>query len=308
MHPPSYIDLQVNGAFGVDFNDDALTFEAFHGACQRLQADGVVGFLPTIITDSIESMCRRIRKISEFAKQDKMLEECILGIHVEGPFISPVSGFVGTHPAQHVRPASLSIALQLIDAGQGSVRMLTLAPEQDESGEVTDRMRREKVAVFAGHTDASRSQLQRGIDSGLVGFTHLGNGCAMQVHRHDNIIQRVLSLRGQLAITLIADGVHVPGWLLKSWIDILGYENCIVISDAMSAAGMPPGEYRISGQPIQVDSDRRTRHREHGYLAGSASTMSDMDRWIHHHLSIDELRCKHLFQKNAIDLLGRIGA
>ena len=85
-------------------------------------------------------------------------------------------------------------------------------------------------------------------------------------------MQRVLALREHLYITLIADGIHLPNWLLKSWLSIIGLDRSIVISDSMSAAGMPPGEFSIGGQRILVEPSRRTRHRDHGYLAGSAST------------------------------------
>ena len=272
-----YFDLQVNGAFGVDFNDDLLTLVQFEFACRQLAETGVVGFFPTVITDSIEKMCRRIKSIAGFVAAIPALQKWVRGIHVEGPFLSSQPGFYGTHPLHHIQPANIESALQLLDAGGGLVRMLTLAPEQDPNGDVIRRLRRENVVVFAGHTDASYETLQHSIDNGLVGFTHLGNGCVHQVNRHDNIAQRVLALKSQLIVTLIADGVHLPNWLLKSWLEIIGDNRSIIISDSMSAAGMPPGEYMIGGQPIQVDETRRTTHRDHGYLAGSASTMADME-------------------------------
>ncbi|MEQ1828462.1 MAG: N-acetylglucosamine-6-phosphate deacetylase, partial [Pirellula sp.] len=269
MQDVSYFDLQVNGAFGVDFNSDGLTYDDFAAACKCLEKDRVTQMLPTIITDSVDKMCERIGRIASFVERDASLKSLIRGIHVEGPFISRSPGYVGTHPIQHVREANLSDAMRLVEAGSGLVCLMTLAPEQDPLGTVTARLAKERIAVFAGHTDASRDQMVCTIQNGLVGFTHLGNGCAHQVSRHDNIIQRVLSLRKELSVTLIADGLHLPGWLLSSWIEIIGIDRCIVISDAMSAAGMPPGEYFIGGQPIQVDDSRRTTHRDHGYLAGS---------------------------------------
>jgi N-acetylglucosamine-6-phosphate deacetylase len=303
MHATSYIDLQVNGAFGVDLNDDELTYESFAFVCQRLASERVERFLPTIITDSIDRMCHRIKKIASFVERDSLLQRSIAGIHVEGPFISSQAGYVGTHPKQHVLEANVDDAMRLLDAGRGMVRMVTLAPEQDPTGGVVRRLSKERIVVFAGHTNASRDEICNAIDHGLVGFTHLGNGCAHQVERHDNIVQRVLSLRHQLKVTLIADGVHVPGWLLRSWIDILGTDRCIVISDAMSAAGMPPGEYSIGGQPIQVDVSRRTTHREHGYLAGSASTMQDMDRWMSSQFQYSKLEKERMLFANAKCLL-----
>ena len=298
-----YLDLQVNGAFGVDFNDDALTTDRFEHACQKLHESGVVGFLPTIITESIETMCRRIRNIVAILDANPKWNSIVRGLHIEGPFLSDKSGFFGTHPSQHIRKANESDAMKLLDAGSGRVRVVTLAPEQDADCFVLRRLHTEKVITFAGHTDASIEQLSRAIDAGLMGFTHLGNGCVQQVDRHDNIIHRVLALRERLYITLIADGIHLPNWLLSSWLSIIGNDRSMVISDSMSAAGMPPGEYFIGNQPILVDSSRRTRHREHGYLAGSASTMKDMDLLLANALSLNEIDRQKILMYNAASLL-----
>jgi N-acetylglucosamine-6-phosphate deacetylase len=299
----TYLDLQVNGAFGVDFNDDALTAEAFETACSKLKEAGVSGFLATIITDSIATMCCRIEKIVRILEAKPDLRPLVRGIHVEGPFLSNQSGFYGTHPPQHIKPANERDAMRLLEAGNGFVRLVTLAPEQDSDFKVIKRLTKERILVFAGHTDAKFETLAKSIDSGLVGFTHLGNGCIQQVDRHDNIMHRVLALRDRLYITLIADGVHLPGWLLKSWLGMIANNRSIIISDSMSAAGMPPGEYKIGNQNIQVEPSRRTRHREHGYLAGSASTMQDMDRFLSETLAICEADRKCFMLNNALLLL-----
>ena len=299
-----YFDLQVNGAFGVDFNDDAMTPAAFEFACHKLKESGVVGFLPTIITESIETMCRRIDKIVSILEAKPECNPMVKGLHIEGPFLSGQKGFYGTHPPQHILPANEPDAMRLLEAGRGRVRLVTLAPEQDADCAVIRRLRAEKVLVFAGHSDASFPVLQRAVDEGLVGFTHLGNGCVHQVDRQDNIMQRVLALRERLYITLIADGIHLPDWLLLSWLNIIGNERSIIVSDSMNAAGMPPGEYSIGNQRILVEPSRRTRHRDHGYLAGSASTMNDMDRYLEHALAIGEADRKKLLRDNAMSLVG----
>ncbi len=299
-----YWDLQVNGAFGIDFNDDALTADGFELACQKLRESGTEGFLPTIITESIETMCRRIKKIISILDSKPLCNSLVKGLHIEGPFLSDRAGFYGTHPPQHILQASEWAMMRLLDAGQGRIRMVTLAPEQDIDCVVIGRLREENVMVFAGHTDASYSMLERAIGAGLVGFTHLGNGCMHQVDRHDNIMHRALALRDRLYFTLIADGVHLPSWLLTSWIGIIGTERCIIISDAISAAGMPPGEYSIGNQRILVDPSRRTLHRDHGYLAGSASTMQDMDHFLTDVVAMSAGDRKKVLLDNAVTLLG----
>ena len=116
-------------------------------------------------------------------------------------------------------------------------------------------------------------------------------------------MQRALALRDKLTITLIADGIHLPSWLLKSWLGIIGATRSIIISDSMSAAGMPAGEYSIGNQAVLVEPSRRTRHRDHGYLAGSASTMADMDRVLIETLSIETAVREQIMHDNALAIL-----
>jgi N-acetylglucosamine-6-phosphate deacetylase len=300
-----YIDLQINGAYGVDFNSDSLTSEHFEFACTKLKESGVVGFLPTIITDSFDTMCKRIGNIASIVEASPQLSGLVRGIHVEGPFLSDRAGFYGTHPPQHIMQANQRDAMRLVEAGCGMVRLVTLAPEQDSACETTRRLSDEGIMVFAGHTDASFDTLKRAVDCGLRGFTHLGNGCIHQVDRQDNIMQRVLALREKLTITLIADGIHLPSWLLKSWLEIIGPARSIIISDSMSAAGMPAGEYSIGNQTVLVEPSRRTRHRDHGYLAGSASTMAVMDRVLTETLSIGTPVREQIMHNNAFAILAQ---
>jgi N-acetylglucosamine-6-phosphate deacetylase len=208
-------DIQVNGAFGVDFNDDALTLDAFQFACAKLRATGVSLFFPTIITAPVETMGARIEKIVSFIEQDITLDSLVAGLHIEGPFISRLPGYRGTHPEHAILDAQLDVAKRLMDFGQGHIRMLTLAPETDDQFKTIEYLANQDVVVFGGHSDATFDCLNEAIEHGLKGFTHLGNGCALEVNRHENIISRVLALRKKLFVSLIADGIHLPYWLLR---------------------------------------------------------------------------------------------
>ncbi|AMV33940.1 N-acetylglucosamine-6-phosphate deacetylase [Pirellula sp. SH-Sr6A] len=293
------IDIQVNGAFGIDFNDDNLDLDSFSHACQKLAASGVQQFFPTLITAPHDALLRRVSKIAGWVTADSQLQACVGGLHIEGPFISPKPGYRGTHPLDAIRPVCLEFLKEMVEAGRGLVRQVTLAPEEDPQFLGTRWLADQGIVPFAGHTDASLEQLRGAIDQGLQGFTHLGNGCALEVSRHDNILHRVLACRSELVVSFIADGIHAPFWLLKTWLELFGPDRVIVTSDAMSAAGMPPGEYLIGGQPILVDESRRTRHRDHQYLAGSASLLQDMEnlgpQWIRDWSEVKE----RLFCENA---------
>ncbi|MCA9197051.1 MAG: N-acetylglucosamine-6-phosphate deacetylase [Planctomycetales bacterium] len=273
MPEMSYVDLQVNGFYGVDFNADQGEVHAWEAACQRLMNDGVQAILATVITDSIEAMSARLQRIHSFCQQSSIVRQLIVGVHIEGPFLNPNPGYIGAHPVQHARTASLSDMDRLLDAAQGMTRLVTLAPEQDPDFHVTSGLARQGILVSAGHCNPSLGQLEDAMDAGLRLFTHLGNGCPLQMHRHDNIIQRVLACADRLHIGLIGDGVHVPLFALRNYLKTAGIERCFVVTDAISAAGLGPGTYQLANQTVVVDDDLATWSADRSHLTGSAVTM-----------------------------------
>ena len=299
-----YVDLQVNGYAGVDFNSDGLTDQQFHAVCESLRRDGVERFLPTIITDPMDAMIGRIERIATAAEQIPLVAEMVAGIHIEGPFISPVSGYVGAHPVDSVRDAQVDDAMRLVAAGRGRVRLMTLAPESPGAIETTRRLVDESIVVAGGHSNASLDQLRRAIDAGMALFTHLGNGCPVQMHRHDNIIQRVLSLADQLTISLIADGHHVPWFALGNYLRRIGDDRIVIVTDAISAAGLGPGEYQLGGQTVYVDDDLAALGAERKQFAGCATTMPRMVQLLESELGIDPKRIRRWTRENPAALVG----
>ncbi|NNJ25611.1 N-acetylglucosamine-6-phosphate deacetylase [Alienimonas chondri] len=271
---PAFFDLQVNGYAGVDFNRDDLTAEGLHTACERIAADGVEGFLPTVITDDLDAMCRRLARLAELREQDHLAKRLIVGLHVEGPFLNETPGYIGAHPSQHARPAEVTAMNRLLEAGGGLVRLVTLAPERDPRFAVTRALAKAGVTVAAGHCDPSRDELSAACDAGLTLFTHLGNGCPASLPRHDNVIHRALSLRDRLRFTLIADGVHLPFWFLRDVIDQAGIDRCAVVSDAVTAAGLGPGRFTLGAWELEVGEDLACRAPGGEHLVGSACPLS----------------------------------
>ena len=274
MNSPGYIDLQVNGFGGVDFNSDDLTADMLHLACQRLRDGGVKHILATIITDHIPVMCGRLRRLASLIEKDELARDIIAGFHIEGPFISETPGYRGAHPADAIRPAEVELAKQLLDAGAGLTRLVTLAPERDARLAVTRLLADQNVLIAAGHCDPTLDQLTAACDVGLSLFTHLGNGCPMQLPRHDNIIQRALSLSDRLTLCFIADGVHVPLFALKNYLRVAGIDRCLVVTDAIAAAGLGPGRYTLSRWEVNVGPDLAARAPDGSHLVGSAMTMA----------------------------------
>ena len=295
-----FFDLQVNGYAGIDFNGSPAEMDAagMTSVCRRLASQGVEGILATVITDELSLMCARIRRLAELHRTVPEIRSIVRGIHIEGPFINPNPGFRGAHPLDAICTASLEAAEQLLDAGDGLVRLITLAPEQDPGLQVTRMLVNQGVVVSAGHTDASHHQLQAAIDSGLSMFTHLGNGCPAVMPRHDNIIQRALSLRKDLWLCFIADGAHVPWFVLKNYLDIAGLERTIVVTDCIVAADLGPGRYTFGRWDLNIGEDGVARSPDNSHLVGSTVTMPQSFTNLITHLGLSTQEANHLLDEN----------
>ncbi|MCE9631248.1 MAG: N-acetylglucosamine-6-phosphate deacetylase [Planctomycetia bacterium] len=268
------LDLQLNGYGGVDFNSDGLSLDDLQRSCAAVRTDGGGRMLATVITDRLDRMIARIARLAELHAADPSAREVMAGIHIEGPFISPLPGYVGAHPVAHAIPAEVSAARQLVEAGRGLVRLVTLAPEHDRGMATTRWLAEQGIFVSAGHCDASLDQLREAVDAGLSGFTHLGNGCPLLMHRHDNIIQRVLMTNGLRWVMVIPDGVHIPPRVLGDYIRRIGIARTIAVTDATAAGGMGPGNYRLAGQDVVVGDDGAAWAADRSHFVGSTASMS----------------------------------
>lgn len=293
-----YFDLQVNGYAGVDFNSISLTEEQLYSACSKLQKDNLDGILATIITDDLKSMIMKIKKISALIEQNSFIKSIIKGIHIEGPFLNPTKGYRGAHPKDDIIPASLKTAKEIMDAGNGFIKLFTLAPEMDSNFNVIKFLTENSVVVSAGHSNASMKELHGAIDNGLKLYTHLGNGSPSNLPRHDNIINRVLSLAGKIKICFIGDGIHMPLFALKNYINSAGYDNTIIVTDCMAAASAPAGRYSVSHIEIEVREDRIVREVGKENLAGSAITMKESEDLLREYTNISSDELEKMFSIN----------
>ncbi|MEM7010082.1 MAG: N-acetylglucosamine-6-phosphate deacetylase [Verrucomicrobiota bacterium] len=297
-------DLQVNGYNGVDFCSTGIEPEAFVTACDALRKDGFGGILATVITDHVPDMSARLRQIVAAREADESVRAMIPGVHIEGPFISPEDGYRGAHPLPAVKPANIEDTKQLLDAAGGLTKVFTLAPEHDPSGEVTQFLSDQGIVVSAGHCNPSLDQLKAGIDAGLAMFTHVGNGCPMMMHRHDNIIQRVLSLKDDLWLCFIADGVHVDFHALKNYIAAAGFDRSIAVTDAISAARLGPGRYTLAGWELEIGADLIAREPGGTHFCGSTVTMPKMLANLRDELGYSEAEIETLTAINPRKAIG----
>ena len=302
IHPappgPGFLDLQVNGYAGVDFNQDRLSAESLNRACKALERDGIAGILATLITERLGLMESRLRNMRKLLENDPLARRLIAGFHLEGPFLNPAPGFRGAHPEDAIIPADPESMKRLLHAAGGLVRLVTLAPEKDPGLKTTRLLVREGVAVSAGHCDPSLDQLESACDAGLTLFTHLGNGCPAVLARHDNIIQRALSLRDRLRLCFIADGAHVPFPALGNYIRAAGLDRCLVVTDAIAPAGLGPGRYTVGRWTLDIGEDMIAWAPDRSHLVGAAVTMKKSAENLRTHLGLTEAEVKKLCVEN----------
>ena len=291
-------DIQVNGYAGADFCSRSLTLEQCRRACEELAADGVGGILATVITDSIEGICDKLTRLVAYRDRDPMIARMIAGFHVEGPFLSRKPGCPGAHDPAKIMPANVDDATRIVAAGGGLVRLVTLAPECDAGLATTSFLARQGITVSAGHCDPSLDELEAAIDAGLSMVTHLGNGCALDLPRHDNFIQRSLFLHERLWICYIPDGVHIPFFALANYLAISGIDRTVMVTDAIVAAKLPPGRYGYGEGEVEVDVAGVARRPGAGNLAGSTISMGQVRENLRQHLGLDDAAIEMLVAVN----------
>lgn len=268
---PGWLDLQVNGFAGVDYNDPEAPADEIARSIEAQRATGVVRFYPTVITGSPSAMQGSLSNLAR-ARRTQESGDAMLGFHVEGPWISAHDGPRGAHPREHVRPPSVDEFKRLQDAAEGNMRLVTLSPEHDQAPAVIEHMVREGVVVAIGHTAANAEQLAEAIAAGASMSTHLGNGAHAQVPRHDNYILRQLA-DDNLYAGFIADGVHLPPHFVRLALRAKGPRKSILVTDAVAPAGCPPGIYKLGEQQVELAADSSVRLPGSGRLAGSALSM-----------------------------------
>jgi N-acetylglucosamine-6-phosphate deacetylase len=191
---------------------------------------------------------------------------------VEGPYISGLEGARGAHDPRWVRPPDEAEFSALQEAAAGLISLVTLAPEVDGALAFIRRRVAEGIVVAIGHTSAGEKEILAAVEAGARLSTHLGNGCAGMLPRHENPITVQLG-QDELMASFIADGHHLPPYLLKSFVRAKEVQRSILTTDCMSAAGAPPGRYRLADLELEVGEDRVVRQPGQSNFAGSALTL-----------------------------------
>lgn len=255
MNIPGFIDLQVNGYAGIDFHDPETTVDDILKAADILANKGTAGFLPTVTTNDRKLIEQCVATITKAIKKQGE-DGNILGIHLEGPFISPEYGYRGAHPEHAVIPLDIEWFQKLKKISEGHLRIVTLSPEQENAVEFIRTVTPE-VVVSVGHSNCSFEDVTKAVDAGLSMATHIGNGCRQTIDRHNNPIINILGYP-EISLSFIPDGFHLPEAFIRTIINCRPIDKLIVVSDSVMRAGMEPGEYEnSSGIKVVLRNDGR---------------------------------------------------
>jgi N-acetylglucosamine-6-phosphate deacetylase len=268
---PGFIDLQVNGYAGVDYNSPVTSHEDIARSLQVQFACGTTRLFPTVITGTYDGMRGSLANLYA-AKQALPEGVAIEGFHVEGPHISAEEGPRGAHPVQCVRKPDVDEYKGWQEVTGGLVKLVTISPEWPEAPAYIEALVREGVVVAIGHTGANRQQIQDAVSAGATLSTHLGNGAHGMLPRHPNYLWEQMA-EDRLAADFIADGIHVGEAFLRVALRAKGVERSILVTDASAPAGAAPGRYQLGDQWVDLTEDDRVVLAGQTRLAGSALKM-----------------------------------
>ena len=264
---PGFVDVQLNGGWGVDFTTEP---EGVHDVARRLPATGVTSFAPTVISCSPAVTARAVTLL---APPERAIPGSArnVGVHLEGPFLNPQRR--GAHPVQHLRPPDPAEAAAW--SARAGVTLVTLAPEVAGAGIVIDQLVGAGVAVSAGHTAMTGDELGDAVGRGLAGATHLYNAMGPFSSREPNTVGAVLT-HPTLISGLIVDGIHVHPTMVHAAWRCLGPHQIALVTDAISALGLGHGRFRVGDAHVTVDGAGARVSRD--VLAGSVLTMDQAVR------------------------------
>ncbi|HPO12938.1 MAG TPA: amidohydrolase family protein [Candidatus Hydrogenedentes bacterium] len=264
---PVLFDMQVNGVAGITLQGGSVTPEDVAGITEYLAQWGVARWMPTLVTapqDLLEHGCQVIA----MAMKMPDVARAVPGIHIEGPYISPEDGPRGAHPKAHVRSPSLTEFNRWMKAAEGHIRCVTLAPEAPGAAPFIRAITKRGVLAALGHHRADTEQIARAVEAGAGLSTHLGNGSASQMHRHQNPLWPQLA-EDRLFASLIADLHHLPAPALKTFVRAKRPEHIVLVSDCVHLAGMKPGAYSIFDAQVEVKPSGKICLKGTDLFAGS---------------------------------------
>ena len=303
MTGKGFVDLQVNGYLGVDFTSPSLGLDDICRATDALVKAGTIGYCATLITAPLDIYQRNLPLISK-AMEEPGVRGTLLGIHLEGPYLSAKEGARGAHQAVWMRRPDIEEFDRLQDWARGNIRIVTLAPELEGAlGLIEHVTQKHSTRVSLGHHVASGEEIVRSIAAGASLITHLGNGCPNLLPRHENIIIHQLAADA-LTAGVITDGNHLPEDFIRIVVRCKGPGRMFVISDSAPIAGLKPGLYTNMGIKVRLSDTGRIEQLTAPYLAGSGCTMADCMRHLRSFGILSEVELWQVGLQNPLGILG----
>jgi glucosamine-6-phosphate deaminase len=270
---PGLVDLQVNGVNGVDFNDLLLTKEDLERAVSYLLSQGVSSFFPALITNEKSRILSLLNTIRKACEENPLVNSCIAGIHLEGPFISSVEGARGAHNSNYIQKPDWNLVKKFQQASGGRIKLITLAPELAGALGLIKKCRKSGINVAIGHSLASDKIIEEAVLAGANLSTHLGNAVPLMLPRHSNLLWDQLAI-DSLYVSLIADGFHLGESFLKVVLKTKG-EKAFLVSDSTMFCGMKAGEYQshIGEEVVLEPNGKLSLKYGNGLLAGASKNL-----------------------------------
>ncbi len=290
---PALCDVQINGCLGHSFGARTLTHEQIREIVAVCRRHGIGELCPTLITASADDLLFSFGILRRACECDAELARSMIGIHLEGPYLSPLDGPRGAHPHVHIRDPDWDEFRRFQDAAGGRIRLVTLAPERPGALAFIERLAAAGVVVAIGHTAASPGEIRAAISAGAKLSTHLGNGSHAMLPRHDNYLWEQMAA-DELWASVIVDGHHLPASVVKTIVRAKTPGRLLLTCDASPLAGMPRGRYRLWDQDLEVLPEGKIVVAGTPYLAGSGAFTDACVRGV--------MACAGLSLADAIDL------
>ena len=270
---PGLIDLQVNGYHGVDFSSLDLTVEDVVTLTCNLWRTGVTSYLPTIISSEPDLYYHSLTVLRDAINHPE-IRAAMPGIHMEGPYLSPLDGYRGAHNPNWIKTPDWNEFQKFCLISGNQISLVTLAPELPGAPDFISKCSENGITVAIGHHSANNEQINRAVEQGAVLSTHLGNACANLINRHDNILWPQLA-DDRLYASIIMDGFHLNCDEALVFFRAKGPEKIILISDITKFAGLSPGEYEWNDTKVTVSEKGKIYEANQDILAGAGKVLAD---------------------------------
>ncbi len=279
---PGFVDVHIHGAGGHDVMEG--TARALDRISATVARQGTTSLVATTVTAPVEETCHSLEGIARYIRSHEELKESrengklaaeFVGIHLEGPFISKARR--GVHPPDSIARPSVEVLRKFLDAADGLVKIVTIAPEIPGACELIEYAVAAKIVAAIGHTDADYDQTRAAIQGGARHAVHMFNAMRPFAHRDPGVVGAILT-DPEVTAEIIADGVHVAGPTIQVLLGCKGFDTVLLVSDGIAATGMPDGNYRLGNFEVTV-RDGVARNSE-GKLAGSTLTLDRALRYL----------------------------